>query len=222
MNTNFEEKQAFEDLREILNHMKTFADHYYAEMQMAQKLNAEKDFVIEKLKADYEEKLEAKDNEIADLKDKIFSQEDAFKEHLNEYGNYNMDLTKTLNQMKDDLEAKKNELDKKADELEKDEEKLKKDRDALNEERRKFYEEKESMQAKVDNYNQLQKSSEKFDQEKKELMSKIAELEKNQQTCSNEDVQKLKDEVEHWQNKANNLQSQLNQVNSGANNNSSY
>ncbi len=210
MDTNFDEKQAFEDLRGVLNHIYQFANYYYAEMQAAQNLNAEKDSELANLKNSYEEKLRAKDEKISALERNFDNLSKDFKSHLEEYGNYNLQLTHQLEDMKKILNARRVNLDTRADELQKAETKLKDDRAALDSERAEFDAYKNSVEDKLSNYQKLQEAAESFDVEKTELQSRINELEANQ--AANNDAEKIKqleDEIQKLQAQIENLKGQL-------------
>lgn len=227
MNTNFDEKQGFEDLRGVLNHIYQFANYYYAEMTAAQKLNAEKDSEIAKkisdianLKSGYEEKLRAKDAKISALENKIIEQGENFKNHLTEYGNYNLQLTRQLEERKIYLENQKRQIDARAAEIQTAQEKLKSDRAALDKERADFDAEKNFVKEKLSNYEALQKASENFDAEKISLQQKISALEKNIQTKDEEynaQITTLTEERDRFKTKSENLQRELDAATTSSN-----
>ena len=203
MDANFDEKKAFEDLKIALKYLHDFANYYYAEMEKAQELCAEKDRELADLKRQYDadrvktdnshkEALQAKDDEISCLEEKIFAQAESFKAHLKEYGDYNMQLTQELERLRADLDSKENRLNKLADRLKDEQDQLNKDRTALKTERDNFEADKQSYEEKFFNYASMEKQIENFDAERRSFKKKIDELE-----------QSLDQKDDYWQNELN-------------------
>lgn len=198
MDTNFEEKQAFEDLRGVLANIYQFANHYYAEMKTAQSLNAEKDSAIEHL-----------NEKISALEDKILEQEKLFTAHLKD----NITLAQQLENFQSDLKKRKEKLDARAEELQNTTESLKSKYAALVRERADFDAEKKSHAEKLSNYEALQARAENFDAEKQTLQNRIKELEQTQPAIdtSQEEIDQLKLDNTNLQTKIKNLEAQLEQ-----------
>lgn len=235
MDEIFDEKKAFEDLRKTLKYLQDFANYYYAEMKKAQKLCDEKDSKLADLKRQYDadrvntdnrhkEALQAKDDEISYLEEKIFAQSEGFKAHLKEYGDYNMKLTQELEKSREDLDSKANRLNKLADKLNSEEDQLNKDRTALKKDRDNFEADKQSYEEKFFQYESMAKQIDKFDEERRSLKQKIKELEDSLATKDDYWQNKLdivKAERDTLKRKAENLQGQLEQLEEYAHNQTS-
>ena len=93
MDANFDEKKAFDDLKNVLTYMYNFANHYYAEMQKAQSAcdekgrklaDLQKQLADERVNADNRltETINAKDEKISELENKISEQTENFESAL--------------------------------------------------------------------------------------------------------------------------------------------
>ncbi len=166
MNANFDEKQAFENLRDILNHIYNFANYYYAEMKAAQSACNEKNIQINNLKtqlADEREQAETrlketiqdKDAELAaqrkKFEDELSAQVETFNAELKNSREHNEKLTTLLQNFYSDLKAKEEELNEKEKTLNEKEQQIQIDSDTLvmasanlDDERMAFYQDKDT------------------------------------------------------------------------------
>ena len=196
MNANFDEKQAFENLHDILNHIYSFANHYYAEMQNAQGLCEEKSAEIEKLQdqlADERDKAEmrlkrtvqAKDAEISGLKNELSKQLEMFNTELQKSREANGKLTNLLNNVYTDLKTKKESLDEREKDLKKRVEQLQKDSDTLATASANFEEERSNFYALQEMQAENHSDSERinnFEEELRTLTQQKNELEEDLKT----------------------------------------
>lgn len=210
MDTNFDERQAFEDLQVILNHMYNLASKFYADAQANQKLIDEKDETIANLRAINDEQRD----KISSLAKEFERQGEDFRAHLKEYGDYNYKLTARLERSEDSLEERERRLNKHDEELSKREEDLEDDRQKLNKEREQFDSEKISMQSKLNAYDELKKQADNFDSERQkirdEYKERIATLERERDVALN-NAASLNSEKETWERKEKNLRDQIDQ-----------
>lgn len=235
MDENFDEKQAFEDLRSALQHIYNFANHYYVEMQNAQSLCNEKNKALEDLKRQYDADrvnaenrfnatVKAKDEKISELERKISAQvenfksdlkaqEDSFKVHLQEYGNYNLQLTQELKELRNkrraELDAREQNLKNREDKLKVEQETLAVEKATLSDERKKFNVNRNAQEEKISNYESMEKRIQGFDEERSELNRKINKLEEDLKTKDYEWQGKLNAIIDD----KNTLQTQVNNSN---------
>lgn len=198
MNTNFDERQAFEDLRGVLNNMNNFANHYFAEMQKAQQLNAAKDSEIanliaahekniDALKNSYQEKIYALEKDLSAEREKVFAQEKNFSAQLQEYKTSNDEVTFQLKNFQETLRSEKASLDNRANELKEKERELEDASAKLTEKQEKFEAEKEM--------HKLQETpaepAPNFDEERNSFNKEIDQLKNDLQTQKEEYEQKI-------------------------------
>lgn len=239
MNANFDEKQAFENLRDILNHIYNFANHYYAEMQKAQTLCNEKDDTITELKnqlADerykaetrLEETIQAKDAELSaqrnDFEEKLAAQVETFNAELKESREHNEKLTKWLQNDYDDLQKRNAALKIREDTLTEKERQLRADSDTLvtasanlDEKRRDFYalkEIRETTPSDAERIRKLEKEAGELTRQKKELENQLADKE--------QEIEELKADNERLRNIANNADAERKGIDSAAKNTADF
>lgn len=223
MGTNFDEKKAFEDLSAILNYMYNFANYYYDEMKTAQKLCDEKDRNLNNAKKQYAAErdnaeknfnytVQAKDKKISELESRIFDQEQSFKSHLKEYGDYNMKLTKQLEDLRANLADREAQLRRREDEFKTKSYTLTEERENLKKEREEFEKSRTAQKEKFSNYERMEQTIQSFDEDRRELNKKIKDLEKALETKDDEWQKQLKyvtDENYQLKNQVKNLKAQL-------------
>lgn len=227
MDTNFNEKKAFEDLQAILNHIYAIANKFYGELQTAQETNREKDKIIDDLKREhaealdkltksFEDELDSRREEITELTNKLTEQEKIFATHLKEYGDYNIKLTERLKKAEEELNSRKRSLDKREENLSSREQNLTDDRKTFEEERSKFRIEKISTQKKLDDYKTLQEQANNFDNEKQRLKDtykdEIATLKKQNQDAQ-ETIKQLEKEKHDLEDDVQNYKTQIKLLN---------
>lgn len=209
MDTKIDVPQAFDDLQAVLNHMYTLANKFYAKAQVARQVCDEKDRIIADLKADCEKKF-------AELQSTLRQKDEQFTAHLKEYGDYNVNLTRQLEDFHNELTARARALDDRENELNQREETLAADRHTLDEERRIFDAEKFDLQAKVSGYDELKSRADDFDAEKRkirdEYRGKISELE-TQHTTDTETIEQLQSDKNTLNDTVKNLYGQIENLN---------
>ena len=210
MDTNFDERQAFEDLQVILNHMYSLARKFYDEAQANQKLIDEKNETIANLRAINDEQRD----KISSLAEEFERQGEDFRAHLKEYGDYNYKLTARLELSEDGLNERERQLNKRDKELSKREEDLEITRRNFEKEREQFDNEKSSMQSKLNAYDELKKQADDFDGERQkirdEYKDRITALESERDEARN-NAEILNSEKETWERKEKNLRGQIEQ-----------
>ena len=181
MSTNFDERQAFEDLHKILNLMHELGGEYYDAWQSAEKnlseLKTSYKQEVAALKREHEQSEQRLRESLDDLQNKFNEQEEIFRSDLKACGDYNLKLTESLKTLQKNLEDKKDELDEREEKLAADERELETRREELDRDRKHFDADKERITSKLEAYDELQKKVETADEDKSKLRAKISELE---------------------------------------------
>lgn len=202
MNANFDEKQAFENLRDILNHIYNFANYYYAEMKASQSACNDKNIQINNLKTQLanereqaetrlKETIQAKDAELDAQRKKFENELDAqietFNKELAKSREHNEKLTTLLQNFSSDLKTKEEELNEKEKTLNEKERQIKIASDTLvtasanlDDEHGDFYalkEIRETTPSDAERIRNLEKEAGDLTRQKKELDKQLADKE---------------------------------------------
>ena len=187
MNTNFDERQGFEDLSKILNYMHNLGCEYYDAWQVAEeKLSAaEKNLAeleishereVDELKREHAESEQKLRGEIETLHNNFAAQEENFRGELQRYRDYNDKLIGQLEIRQRDLQSREDNLSDREQKLYEDERELANQRDELDRELEDFAAHREQLNSKLEAYDALQEKVSGSDEVQRKLREKIKEL----------------------------------------------